>query len=160
MKHFDFSFWNYFVFKMSFNFIFKQGGVCLFSYSPKKSKLKWNLRIDSTWNCSWIFDFTMLFFLRCVWLQDTSFSPPKFASWFIKNHSEHQPLWRGAAATIEYFFHGCQLQKERGKKRSLAFAFQEIEFIFYLTGINNKQYFFFLLWGIVLRYLFKHSVTF
>lgn len=25
---------------MSFNFIFKQGGVCLFSYSPKKIKIE------------------------------------------------------------------------------------------------------------------------
>lgn len=99
--------------------LFSSKGVCVFFLIlKKKSKLKWNLRIDSTWNCSWIFDFTRLFFfLRCVWLQVTYFSPPKFASWFIKNHSEHQPLWRGAAATIEYFFHACQLQKEGKKKK-------------------------------------------
>lgn len=63
------------------------------------------------------------------------FFPQKnFASWFIESWNEHQPLQRGTTGTIEHFL--------GEKKKSLAFAFQEIEFIFYVTGINNKQYFF------------------
>lgn len=75
----------------------------------------------------------------------------EFESLFVP---QNLPVGLSRAAVNISPFEGAQLAEEniffkavscKNRKRSLVCAFQEIEFIFYLTGINNKQLFFFFL---------------
>lgn len=71
------------------------------------------------------------------------FFTPKICQLVYQEPQRTSAPLKGRSCHNRIFFSWLSVAERRKKKRSLAFAFQEIEFIFYLTGINNKQYFFF-----------------
>jgi len=66
----------------------------------------------------WFHQGGLFFFLRCLCLALSHFPPaPNLPVGLSRAAANMGPFEGGTAGTIEYFFHGCQLQEK--KKRAL-----------------------------------------